>query len=279
MDEHEAQVAPAVPPRCSASTRRFSAGTRSGPRRRASHAWPPSGSSPRRTPCRSTGLELRPSAERLIARRPQWASETLTPKKTLRMKVSTGFPIHGAATASPPLDVPRKREPSTRSFPASSSSRTAGRSAKRIRAVGVGHDDELAARLGQARGGTRCRSRGAARGRRGRHAPRRARPNDRSSRCRRRSPRRAARTPRCRPRPRPRPRRRRLLVQAREHDGDGDAAVLVHGEDANRARLKIPLAGVRWRACRSRSSPLPTTPATRSCAASTRSTARRGSSR
>ena len=55
---------------------------------------------------------------RRIARRPQWASETRTPKKTLRISVRIGLPIqrcvHGIA---PSWILPAKREPSTRSAP------------------------------------------------------------------------------------------------------------------------------------------------------------------
>ncbi len=61
--------------------------------------------------------------------------------------------------------------------------------AHRVRLVGVAHHDEVAARDGEARRGTRCRSRAVPRERRSRRARPRPRPSGRSRRCRRRSPR------------------------------------------------------------------------------------------
>ena len=87
------------------------------------------------------------SASRRTARIPQWASDTFTPKRTLSMPVSTGFPTkrlrNGIAS---PWIVPLKRDPMTRSSPLSRRSTKPRELVERVRVVRVAHHQVLAAR-------------------------------------------------------------------------------------------------------------------------------------
>ena len=69
--------------------------------------------------CRSSPA----AASRRIARIPQWASETFTPKRTFSIPVRIGFPTNRLRNGiASPWIVPLNRDPITRSSPCSSRS-------------------------------------------------------------------------------------------------------------------------------------------------------------
>ena len=86
-----------------------------------------------------------------IARIPQCASETFTPKRRLSIPVRIGFPTkrlrNGIAS---PWIVPSKREPMTRSSPGLEPVDERRELLQRVRLVGVSHDDVVAAGLREA---------------------------------------------------------------------------------------------------------------------------------